>query len=141
MANLLWHYEHKTLAVGRAKASAAEIKQIIADHPRLLHLRSLARRTGIYGRASVMGYAAYVMERDDAALAAQFFAILEDSAARRPNHPMRAFCAALQTLRRRKAPQAQQLSMLLAGWERFKARPTRAAGDEIFRNRGNARAL
>jgi hypothetical protein len=127
MANLLWYHEHKTLAVHKAKASTAEITQIVAAHPRLLVLRSFARRMALYGRASVLGYAAYVMERDDAALAASFLAVLEDGAAQHPGHPLRALCATLQAQRRRKAPQAKQLATLLAGWEQFKARQIRRA--------------
>lgn len=141
MANLLWHHERKTLVMQRAKASAAEIRQIIAEHPQLLVLRSLARRLRQYGRASVMGYAAYVMARDDAALAPLFFAMLEDHAAHQPGHPMRAFGTALQALRRRKAPPETQLATLLAGWERFKLLQSRRAADEIFRNPIGPRAL
>ncbi|WP_298263519.1 hypothetical protein [Acidocella sp.] len=141
MANLLWRHEQKTLAMPRAKANAVEISQIIAEHPRLLELRGFARRTIRYGRASVMGYAAYVMEREDAALAARFIAILEDTAPRRAGHPLLALCMKLQAQRRRKTPQAEQLATLLAGWTRFKARQTRVAADEVFRNQPGARAL
>jgi hypothetical protein len=122
MANLLWRHERKTMAIRHAKASAAEIQGIIAEHPRLLALRGFARRMDRYGRASVLGYAAYVMEREDEAMSAAFFAVLEDGPAAHPAHPMRTLCATLQALRRRKAPQDTQLATLLAGWKRFKGR-------------------
>jgi hypothetical protein len=122
MANLLWQHERRTLSMHKAKASAAEIAQIIAEHPRLLVLRSFARRMGSFGRASVIGYAAYVMERDDAALAGQFLASLESGADQRPGHPILALRGTLQKLRGNKASQSEQLAMILAGWERFKVR-------------------
>ncbi len=122
MANLLWHHERKTRAMHSAKATAAEVQQIIAEHPRLLALRSFARRMGNFGRASVIGYAAYVMERDDPVLAARFLASLETGADQRPGHPILALRGSLQKLRSDKAPQSEQLATLLAGWERFKAR-------------------
>jgi len=122
MANLLWHHERKTRAMHNAKATAAEIQQIILEHPRLLVLRSFARRMGHFGRASVIGYAAYVMERDDAGLAAKFLAALETGADQRPGHPILALRGVLQKLRSDKAPQAEQLGTLLAAWERFKTR-------------------
>lgn len=122
MANLFWQHERKTLQMRNAKATAAEIQQIITDHPRLLILRSLARKLGHFGRASVIGYAAYVMERDDAALAAQFLTALETGADLRPGHPILSLRGALQKLRGSKASQSEQLAVLMAGWERFKAR-------------------
>jgi hypothetical protein len=124
MANLLWRHERKTLSMRNAKATAAEIQQIIALHPRLLVLRSFARKMGHFGRASVIGYAAYVMERDDAAMAARFLAALESGADQHPGHPILALRNALQRLRSSKASQADQLAVLLAGWERFKGRPS-----------------
>jgi hypothetical protein len=122
MANLLWHHERKTRSMHNAKATAAEIRQIIAEHPRLLVLRSFARRMGHFGRASVIGYAAYVMERDDAVLASRFLAALETGADQRPGHPILTLRGTLQKLRGSKAPQSEQLAVLLSGWERFKAR-------------------
>lgn len=122
MANLLWQHERKTLSMHNAKATAAEIQQIVAEHPRLLMLRSFARKMGHFGRASVIGYAAYVMERDDAELAARFLAALETGADQRPGHPMLALRGAMQKLRGNKASQAEQLAVMLAGWERCKAR-------------------
>ena len=124
MANLLWRHERKTLSTRNAKATAAEIQEIVNRHPRLLMLRSFARKLACFGRASVIGYAAYVMERDDAALAPLFLAALETGADQRPGHPILALRGALQKLRGNKAPQSEQLAVLLAGWERFKARST-----------------
>jgi hypothetical protein len=122
MANLLWQHERKTLSMHNAKATAAEIQQIVAEHPRLLMLRSFARKMGHFGRASVIGYAAYVMERDDAELARRFLAALESGADQRPGHPILALRGAMQKLRVNKASQSEQLAVLLAGWERCKAR-------------------
>jgi hypothetical protein len=122
MANLLWQHERKTRSMRSAKATTAEIQQIIAQHPRLLMLRSFARKMGHFGRASVIGYAAYVIERDDAVLAPIFLAALETGSDQRPGHPVLALRGALQKLRATKASQSEQLALLLAGWERFKAR-------------------
>ncbi len=122
MANLLWQHERKTRSVRSAKATAAEIQHIVAQHPRLLLLRSFARKMGHFGRASVIGYAAYVMEREDPVLAARFLTALETGADQRPGHPILALRGTLQKLRSRKASQSEQLSALLTGWERFKAR-------------------
>ncbi|MDB5396943.1 MAG: hypothetical protein JWM91_4449 [Rhodospirillales bacterium] len=130
MANLLWKHERKTLSMRSAKATAAEIQQIISEHPRLLVLRSFARKMGHLGRASVIGYAAYVMERDDSVLAPTFLAALENGSDQRPGHPVLALRAALQKSRGNKASQSEQLSLLLAGWERFKARAS-ATGTPI----------
>jgi hypothetical protein len=122
MANLLWRHERKALSTRSAKATAAEIQQIIAQHPRLLLLRSFARKMGYFGRASVIGYAAYVMERENKALASHFLAALETGADQGPGHPILALRGTLQSLRTSKALQSEQLAALLGGWERFKAR-------------------
>jgi hypothetical protein len=127
MANLLWRCERKALSTRNAKATSAEIQQIIAEHPRLLMLRSYARKMGHCGRASVIGYAAYVIERDDAALAPRFLAALETGVDQQPGHPVLALRGALHALRDSKASQAEQLAALLAGWERFKARAHQSA--------------
>jgi hypothetical protein len=99
MANLLWQHERKTRSMRSAKATTAEIQQIIAQHPRLLMLRSFARK-----------------------LAPIFLAALETGSDQRPGHPVLALRGALQKLRATKASQSEQLALLLAGWERFKAR-------------------
>jgi hypothetical protein len=122
MANLLWQHERRTLSMHNAKADAAEVAAILAEHPRLLALRGFARRMGDFGRASVIGYAAYVMERENAGLAADFLASLESGAGQRPGHPILTLRGTLQRLRGKKASQSEQLATLLAGWERFKAR-------------------
>ncbi len=122
MANLLWRRESKALSTRNAKATAAEIQAIVAANPRLLLLRGFARKMGQFGRASVIGYAAYVMERDNPTLAARFLKALETGADQGPGHPILALRGTLQALRARKATQDEQLAALLAGWERFKAR-------------------
>ncbi len=129
MANLLWHHERRDTATPNAKATAAEIHQIIAQHPRLLQMRGFARRMDPFGRASVLGYAAYVMERQDTVLARHFLQALETGADMRPSHPILALRGTLQLLRGSKAPAATQLATLLEAWQRFRLRP--AAGRRI----------
>jgi hypothetical protein len=122
IANLLWRHERKALSTRNAKATAAEVQQIVNQHPRLLLLRSFARKMGHFGRASVIGYAAYVMERDNEDLASRFLTALETGADQGPGHPILALRGTLQALRSSKAPPGEQLAALLGGWERFKAR-------------------
>ena len=122
MANLLWQHEHKTLLMHNAKATAEQVEEIIQQHPRLLMLRSFARRMGRYGRASVIGYAAYVMERQNEALALEFLASFESGIDQYSGQPFRALRARMERLRNRKASQSEQLRVLLGGWERFLAR-------------------
>jgi len=120
MANLLWRHERRTPLMRQAKATQGEIRQIVLEHPRLLILRSFARRMGDFGRASVLGYAAYVMERENAVFAADFLAALETGANLRPGSPILSLRGTLQKLRGDKASPTTQLAALLAGWKRFK---------------------
>ncbi len=120
MANLLWHHERRDGTTPNAKATAAEIHQIIANHPRLLQMRGFARRMDPFGRASVLGYAAYVMERQDPALARRFLEALETGADMRPTHPVLALRGTMQLLRGSKAPATVQLVTLLEAWRRFR---------------------
>jgi len=123
MANLLWRQELKADAPREKRPSTAEVRQILRDHPRLLALRGLARRLVAFGRASVLGYGAYVIERDRADLAGAFFAALESDAGQSPADPMVALRETLHRMRREHTSQEAQLAALLAGWERFKQGP------------------
>ncbi|WP_431282437.1 sensor histidine kinase [Humitalea sp. 24SJ18S-53] len=121
MANLLWRQERRPKATRAKKASAAEVRQILTEFPRLLGLRGFARRMLAFGRASVMGYGAFVIERDRPDLAPGFLKAIQTGADLPEGHPILALREALQRLRRDRAPQDDQLAALLSGWERFKA--------------------
>ena len=119
MANLLWREERRRPNTQSRTATAAEIQQILADYPRLRELRGLARRMVGLGRASVMGYFAFVVERDDPALASNFLSGLETGADLPRGHPILALRNTLLRLRGEDASQEQQLAALLDGWRRF----------------------
>ncbi len=121
MANLLWRHEMRPPAGRRGKATAAEIGTIVRLHPRLLLMRGYARRMTDFARPSVIGYAAYSFERSDAKQALRFLHSLETGADIGPGHPILALRNTLQKQRIAKASQAQQLALLLDGWESFKA--------------------
>ncbi|MFC7552448.1 hypothetical protein ACFQU7_09530 [Pseudoroseomonas wenyumeiae] len=123
MANLLWRHERKAGVPTRHKrASAAEIREILTQHPRLIELRGFARRMVDFGRSSVMGYGAYVIERDDPALPR-----LSSGPDHRcgpaagPSGPDNPHLPAAPAADR--AGQDEQLATLLAGWRRYKALP------------------
>jgi hypothetical protein len=78
-----------------------------------------------HGRASVMGYGAYVIERSDPVRGPEFLRALETGAELAAGHPILLLRRQLQRLRREKVPQEDQLAALLAGWERFRGRPIR----------------
>ncbi len=128
MANLLWRKERKTPETIRATATVAEVQQIIDQHPRLLALRGFARKMGHFGRASVIGYAAYVIERQDGVLASRFLTALETGANLGPSDPILALRSAMQKLRTDKASQEGQLAVMLGGWQRFKERAAPSGG-------------
>ena len=135
MANLLWRFERKVPAGTRYKrASATEIREILQQHPRLIELRSYARRMVEHGRSSVMGYGAYVIERENALLGGIFLEALATGTDLAAGHPVLATRATLQRLRRERASQEEQLAALLAGWRRYKVH--RAAEDDLKRLRG-----
>ncbi|MFC7552398.1 hypothetical protein ACFQU7_09205 [Pseudoroseomonas wenyumeiae] len=91
--------------------------------PRLIELRSFARRMVEYGRSSVMGYGAYVMEREDPETAEIFLKALSTGADLGQGHPILALRNTLQRLRREGASQPDQLATLLAGWRRYRSHP------------------
>jgi hypothetical protein len=123
MANLLWRFEHRHDGARHKRASTAEIRAILTQHPRLVELRGFARKMVEYGRSSVMGYGAYVIERDDPRLAAGFLHALSTGTDLSAGHPILALRVTLQRLRRENASQVEQLNALLAGWRRYKAHP------------------
>jgi hypothetical protein len=123
MANLLWRFEIRPLDAHHKRASVAEVRAILQQHPRLMELRGFARKMVEYGRSSVMGYGAYVMERDDPQLARVFLQALSTGADLSAGHPILALRLTLQRLRRENASQAEQLNALIAGWKRYKTHP------------------
>ncbi|RKK02406.1 hypothetical protein EBE87_23425 [Pseudoroseomonas wenyumeiae] len=123
MANLFWRYERRTDHTQYKRAGAAEIREILTQHPRLIELRSFARRMVEYGRSSVMGYGAYVMEREDPGTAEIFLKALSTGADLGQGHPILALRNTLQRLRREGASQPDQLATLLAGWRRYRSHP------------------
>ena len=120
MANLLWREERRRPNTQSRTATAAEIQQILADYPRLRELRGLARRMVGMARASVIGYFAFVVERDNPALASVFLNGLETGADLPRGHPILALRTTLLRLRGESASQEQQMAALLDGWRRFK---------------------
>jgi hypothetical protein len=121
MANLLWRFERKTPAIRSKRAAATEVHEILAMYPRLLELRGFARKMVEYGRSSVMGYGAFVIERDDPKGAPVFLNALSTGADLPAGHPILALRRNLQKLRRENASQAEQLSALLVGWRHYKS--------------------
>jgi hypothetical protein len=120
MANLLWRFERRTSDMRGKRATADEVQAILQEFPRLIGLRSYARKMVEFGRSSVMGYGAFVIERDDPQLAPDFLQALLTGANLPPGHPILALRSTLQRLRRENASQAEQLNALLAGWRRYK---------------------
>jgi hypothetical protein len=137
MANLLWRHERRTDKTRYKRAGAAEIREILTQHPRLIELRGFARRMVEYGRSSIIGYGAYVMEREDAAAAAAFLKALSGGADLPQGHPVLNLRGSLQRLRRDNATQDEQLATLLAGWRRFRAH----SSQQRDRSQGSATAL
>jgi hypothetical protein len=134
MANLLWRFERKAPSGTRYKrASATEIREILQQHPRLIELRSYARRMVEHGRSSVMGYGAYVIERENPSLGGIFLDALATGTDLAAGHPVLATRTALQRLRREGASQEEQLAALLAGWRRYKVH--RVAEEDLWRLR------
>lgn len=123
MANLLWRHECAPPGSRRLKASAAELRGILAAHPRLLEMRSLARRMVDYGRPSVLGYAAYVITREDPVLGAAFLRRLDGSVAEPPTQPVARLRRQLLAMRRGGAAREAALQAVLETWRQMRARP------------------
>lgn len=123
MANLLWRHESAAPGSRRLKASAAELRDILAAHPRLLEMRGFARRMVDYGRPSVMGYAAYVITRDDPVQGATFLRRLDGSVAEAAGQPVARLRKQLLAMRRADAPREAALQAVLAAWRAERAKP------------------
>lgn len=121
-ANLLWRYERRSASSQRAKATAAEIAEIIEAHPRLAELRTYARRLVDYCRPSVMIYATYVIEREDPEAGRAFLDAFEAGSDATPRSPIGALRRQMARLRRTKASKEALLEAFLKGWVRYRAR-------------------
>jgi hypothetical protein len=122
MANILWRSEIAPPDTARAKASAEEIRDILANHPRLIELRTLARRSVELGRASVLGYAAYAIERQDATLGRSFLDGLFGIGPTVAAAPVATLRRRLLRLRIARASQDEQLKTILEAWSQVLAR-------------------
>ena len=123
MANLLWQHEIAPPGSRRRKATPAELRDILAANPGLLELRSLARRLVDYGRPAVLGYAAHVILREDAALGAEFLRRLDGTVPEAPDQPVARLRRQLLALRRSGAAREAALRAVLTTWRQFRARP------------------
>jgi len=123
MANMLWRQERRGPRSSGRKATAAEIRQILLDHPRLLALRGFARRMIEFGHASVIGYAALVIEREHPARGAAFLRALETGADLPAGHPVLALRSLMLRRRREGALPDEQLATLLGAWARWRDQP------------------
>ena len=121
-ANLMWRYERRPASSQRAKATTAEISEIIEVHPRLAELRTYARRLVDYCRPSVMIYAAYVIERENPQAGRAFLDAFEAGSDATPRSPIGALRRQMARLRRTKASKEALLEALLKGWVRYRAR-------------------
>jgi len=122
MANLLWRHECTPLGSRPLKASAAELRDVLAAHPRLVEMRTFARRMMAYGRPSVLGYAAYVISREDPVLGAAFLQRLDGSVAEGVAHPVARLRRKLLAMRRAGAQRETVLEAVLACWRGVRQR-------------------
>jgi len=122
MANLLWRREIAPASLTRAKASAEELREIIVAHPRLIELRTLARRAVELGRASVLGYSAYVIERENTELSKPFLDGLFGVGPAAVGSSVATLRRRLLRMRMNRANQDEQLSAILETWSLVRAR-------------------
>lgn len=122
MANLLITHEMPGRGRARSKATASDLHAVVKAHPGLVEQRGYARKMVDFGRASVIGYGAYVILREDPERGVAFLKALETGAGLPEGHPILALRLALQRLRRAKASQEEQLQALLQGWGRYRGR-------------------
>ena len=122
MANLLWRHECTPAGSRPLKASAAELRDVLAAHPRLVDMRTFARRMMDHGRPSVLGYAAYVINREDPVLGAAFLQRLDGSVAEGMAHPVARLRRNLLAMRRMGAPRETVLEAVLACWRGVRQR-------------------
>ena len=119
-AVLLWRREMRPEGEPNARPTASEIRDVIKDHPELMRFRGFARKLMRYGRASALVYAAYRIQRDNAALGAIFLDRLETGANLPAGHLILKLRDRLIDLR--KADQNTQIDEILAAWGRFQKR-------------------
>jgi len=126
MANLVWQHESGPPGlppgVPLGKAPAVALQAILAAHPRLVELRTFARRMMEYGTPSVLGYAAYVIEREDQALGAAFLARLDGSVTEAATHPISRLRRRLLAMRRASAGREAVLATVLECFRGLRAR-------------------
>ncbi|WBV45528.1 ParB/RepB/Spo0J family partition protein [Pseudoroseomonas cervicalis] len=122
-AVLLWKRELKPAGTRNAKPTPSEVMRIVEQHPRLLEMRTFGRKMIEFGRGSVLAYAAYCIERDDAELGRVFLERFESGADLPRGHLILELRKRMQILRRERAGQEEQLKELLGAWSRFKEKP------------------
>jgi hypothetical protein len=120
-AVLLWRRELKPVGQPAAMPTAAEIREVIQEHPDLLRLRGFARKLTRYGRSSALAYAAYRILRDDPRLGQVFLDRLETAANLPPGHIIIRLRDRLIDLR--KADQNAQIDEVLNAWAKFQKKP------------------
>lgn len=129
-AVLLWKRELKPAGARNAKPTPSEVTRIVEQHPRLLELRTFGRKMVEFGRGSVLAYAAYCIEREDAELGRLFLERFETGAELPRGHLILELRRRLQILRRERASQEEQLREILAAWARFRQKPDLPATQE-----------
>jgi hypothetical protein len=122
-AVLLWKRELKPSGIRNAKPTPSEVMKIVEQHPRLLELRTFGRKMIEFGRGSVLAYAAYCIERDDAELGRVFLERFETGADLPRGHLILELRKRMQILRRERVSQDDQLKEMLGAWARFKQHP------------------
>ncbi|MCI0754775.1 ParB/RepB/Spo0J family partition protein [Teichococcus vastitatis] len=122
-AVLLWKRELKPTGIRNAKPTPAEVMRIVEQHPRLLEMRTFGRKMIEFGRGSVLAYAAYCIERDNPELGQVFLDRFETGADLPRGHLILELRKRMQSLRRERASQDEQLRELLSAWARFKEKP------------------
>jgi hypothetical protein len=120
-AVLLWRRELRPPGHPNATPTAAEIRDVIQEHPALLRLRGFARKMVRYGRSSALAYAAYRILRDDPDLGKVFLDRLETAANLPAGHVILRLRDRLIDLR--KADQNVQIDEVLGAWARFRKKP------------------
>ncbi|WP_120009733.1 ParB/RepB/Spo0J family partition protein [Teichococcus vastitatis] len=122
-AVLLWKRELKPAGIRNAKPTPAEVMRIVEQHPRLLEMRTFGRKMIEFGRGSVLAYAAYCIVRDNPELGQVFLDRFETGADLPRGHLILELRRRMQSLRRERASQDEQLRELLSAWARFKEKP------------------
>lgn len=122
-AVLLWNRELKPPGTRNAKPTPAEVIRIVEQHPRLLELRTFGRKMIEFGRASVLTYGAYRIERDNPELGRIFLERFESGANLPRGHLILELRRRMQLMRRERVSQDIELRELLGAWEQFRQKP------------------